>query len=105
MCDVVPLYIIDSIKTIMQWTDLFEAYLVEAKWYHSGYKPSLSEYLDRAWLSISGAVLLTHLYFVKPNSVKEEDLQCLMACPNILRHSATILRLADDMATSSVLTL
>ncbi|WOG98411.1 hypothetical protein DCAR_0417753 [Daucus carota subsp. sativus] len=84
-----------------KWTDLFDAYLVEAKWYHSGYKPSLSEYLDRAWLSISGAVLLTHLYFVKPNSLKHEDLQCLMTYPNILRHSATILRLADDMGTSS----
>ncbi|XP_017245789.2 terpene synthase 10 [Daucus carota subsp. sativus] len=83
------------------WTDLFDAYLVEAKWYHSGYKPSLSEYLDKAWVSISVPVVLTHMYFLKPNSVKEEDLLCLMTCPNVLRHSATILRLADDMATST----
>ncbi|WOG98396.1 hypothetical protein DCAR_0417737 [Daucus carota subsp. sativus] len=83
------------------WTGLFEAYLVEAKWYNSGYKPSLSEYLDNAWVSISGPVILTYTYFLTADSVKEEDLQCLMTYPNILRHSATILRLADDMGTSS----
>nr|AHC54050.1 gamma-terpinene synthase [Coriandrum sativum] len=83
------------------WTDLFDAYLVEAKWYHSGYKPSLSEYLDKAWISISGPVILTHSYFVKANSMNHEDFQSLMTYPNIIRLSATILRLADDIATSS----
>ncbi|KAK1376532.1 hypothetical protein POM88_032725 [Heracleum sosnowskyi] len=36
------------------WTDLFEAYLLETR-YHSGYKPSLSEYLDNAWISVTAS--------------------------------------------------
>ncbi|KAL8154782.1 terpene synthase 10-like [Apium graveolens] len=83
------------------WKDIFESYLLEARWYHSGYKPSLSEYLNNAWISISTPVVLTHAYFLTANSISEEALQCLMSYPNIVRLPATILRLADDLGTSS----
>lgn len=82
------------------WTDLFEAYLLEAKWYHSGYKPSLSEYLDNAWISITGPIILTHSYFLTATSFTDEALQSIKSYPKIVRLAATILRLADDMGTS-----
>lgn len=87
---------------IIQWTDLFEAYLLEAKWYHSGYKPSLSEYLDNAWISITGPIILTHSYFLTATSCTDEALTSIMSYPKIVRLATTILRLADDMGTSYV---
>lgn len=89
---------------MIQWTDLFEAYLLEAKWYHSGYKPNLKEYLDNAWISITGPVVLTHSYFLTATSFTDEALQSIRNYPKIVRLAATILRIADDMGTSYVRT-
>ncbi|RZS28385.1 hypothetical protein BHM03_00061979, partial [Ensete ventricosum] len=44
------------------WGDLCKTYLVEAKWYQLGHVPKLSDYLDNAWISISGHVSLTHAF-------------------------------------------
>ncbi|KEH38237.1 terpene synthase 10 isoform X2 [Medicago truncatula] len=81
------------------WADLCKSYLIEAKWYHSGYTPSLGEYLENAWISISAPAILTHAYFVIPHSFKIEDLVCLEENSDIIRLSAIILRLANDLGT------
>ncbi|KAK2423870.1 terpene synthase [Trifolium repens] len=81
------------------WAYLCKAYLIEAKWYHSGYTPTLEEYLENAWISIGAPVIITHAYFVIPHSFKMEDLVHLEENPNIIRFSAMILRLANDLGT------
>ncbi|WJX73071.1 hypothetical protein P8452_56892 [Trifolium repens] len=81
------------------WAYLCKAYLIEAKWYHSGYAPTLEEYLENAWISIGAPVIITHAYFVIPHSFKMEDLVHLEENPNIIRFSAMILRLANDLGT------
>ncbi|KAK2989407.1 hypothetical protein RJ640_000382 [Escallonia rubra] len=86
---------------LWQWTDLCKAYLVEAKWYNSGYIPTLEEYMNNAWISISAPVMLTHCYFSSTDCITEEALECLEKYPNITRWPAVILRLIDDLATSS----
>ncbi|XP_028789687.1 terpene synthase 10-like [Neltuma alba] len=43
------------------WADLCKSYLVEAKWYHSGYHPSMHEYLENAQISIGG---LSHVFML-----------------------------------------
>ncbi|XP_054779854.1 terpene synthase 10-like [Prosopis cineraria] len=82
------------------WADLCKSYLVEAKWYYGNYQPSLQEYLENAWISISAPVSLVHAYFLLTSSTKMEDLICLEEDSDIIRSSATILRLADDLGTS-----
>ncbi|XAR68587.1 (-)-alpha-terpineol synthase [Bertholletia excelsa] len=82
------------------WADLCTEYLVEAKWYHSGYTPTFEEYMDHAWISISGPVLLTHAYFLCTNAINKEALECLEKTPNLARWSSTIFRLANDLGTS-----
>jgi hypothetical protein len=82
--------------------DLCRAFLKEAKWYYAGYTPTLQEYLDNAWLSISGQVILGHAFFLVTNQLTEEAVRCCMEYPDLIRHSSTILRLADDLGTSSV---
>ncbi|KAJ7949840.1 Terpene_synth domain-containing protein [Quillaja saponaria] len=83
------------------WADLCKAFLVEAKWYHSGYTPTLQEYSDNAWVSISAPAILVYAYFLVSNSITNEALDCLKDNPDIIRLSAMILRLADDLGTSS----
>ncbi|KAJ7949825.1 Myrcene synthase, chloroplastic [Quillaja saponaria] len=83
------------------WADLCKSYLVEAKWYHSGYIPTLQEYSDNAWVSISAPAILVYAYFLVSNSITNEALECLEDSPDIIHLSAMILRLADDLGSSS----
>nr|WKC16863.1 terpene synthase 2 [Freesia hybrid cultivar] len=91
--------IIPQLKKV--WADLCKAYLVEAKWYHSGYMPTLEEYLDNGWISISGHVALAHA-FCTSEDITYRALQCYnQLSPNLLFHSSVIVRLVDDLATST----
>ncbi|KAI5604244.1 hypothetical protein BDE02_01G275300 [Populus trichocarpa] len=91
--------VVPSMKKL--WGDLCRAFLKEAKWYYAGYTPTLQEYLDNAWLSISGQVILGHAFFLVTNQLTEEAVRCCMEYPDLIRHSSTIVRLADDLGTSS----
>ncbi|XWS33211.1 hypothetical protein CRYUN_Cryun22dG0061300 [Craigia yunnanensis] len=83
------------------WTNLCKAYWLEAKWCYSGYKPTLQKYIDNAWISISGSVMLGHAYLVT-DSITKEGLQSFEEYnPNIICWSSIIVRLADDLGTSS----
>ncbi|TXG47887.1 hypothetical protein EZV62_027181 [Acer yangbiense] len=85
------------------WANLCKAYLLEAKWYYSGYIPTLEEYIENAWVSISAPVMLVHAYFsITNNSITKEDLEYLEEYPNIIRCSSMVFRLADDLGTSSM---
>ncbi|KAG5625386.1 hypothetical protein H5410_010604, partial [Solanum commersonii] len=84
------------------WRDLCKSYLREAKWYHSQYIPSMEEYIDNAWISISAPVILVHAYFLVANPVNKDALHYLENnYHEIIRCSALILRLANDLGTSS----
>lgn len=83
------------------WKDLCKSYLVEARWYHNGYAPTLEEFLDNAWISIGGNLLLSYAYCIN-NYVTAEDLEKFSSgYPDIVRYSLMHLRLYNDLATSS----
>ncbi|XP_047250906.1 (-)-camphene/tricyclene synthase, chloroplastic-like [Capsicum annuum] len=83
------------------WIDLCKAYLQEARWYHSGYKPSLKEYMDNGWVSIAVPVMLVHAFVFVTNPITKEALEWLSKYPDILRWASTIIRFTDDLGTSS----
>ncbi|CAA0806721.1 1-8-cineole synthase 1- chloroplastic [Striga hermonthica] len=83
------------------WADLCRTYLQEATWHSMGYKPKLQEYINNAWISISGPVILTHAYFFVTYPIHNEAIQSLYDYHNIVRCSSMILRLANDLGTSS----
>ncbi|KAK9093209.1 hypothetical protein Syun_028120 [Stephania yunnanensis] len=83
------------------WADLCKAYLVEARWFHNKYTPTLEEYLENAWVSISAPVMLVHSYFFVKQEITTEALQCLDRYPDIIRWSSMILRLCDDLGTAT----
>ena len=87
---------------MFQWADLCKSYLVEAKWYYGRYTPSFEEYMNNAWISISATVILAHAYVLCTNPISYEGLKYVEKYPNLIRCSATILRLADDLGTSTV---
>uniref|UniRef100_A0A6N2KWS5 Terpene synthase metal-binding domain-containing protein n=1 Tax=Salix viminalis TaxID=40686 RepID=A0A6N2KWS5_SALVM len=84
-----------------QGVDILPYLKKAAKWYYSGYTPSLQEYLDNAWVSISAPVFLVHAYFYVSSPTTEEALHFMEEYPDIIRWSSMILRLADDLGTSS----
>ncbi|KAM3291283.1 (-)-camphene/tricyclene synthase, chloroplastic isoform X1 [Capsicum chacoense] len=83
------------------WADLCKAYLQESRWYHDGYKPSLKEYMDNAWISIAAPMVLVHTFFLVTDPITKEASESLTNYPDIIRWSATIIRFVDDLGTSS----
>lgn len=76
--------------------------MIEARWYHSGYSPSLEEYLENAWISIGTSNILIHGYFLTQHGFKMEDMVRLEQNSNIIRFSKMIVRLANDLGTYKV---
>ncbi|XP_062076060.1 myrcene synthase, chloroplastic-like [Humulus lupulus] len=85
------------------WVDFCKHQLQEAKWFNSGYKPTFQEYIDNAWISVSGPIILVHAYFSSTNNnpITKNALKFLeVGYPNIIYQASIILRLADDLGTS-----
>ncbi|CAH8266734.1 unnamed protein product [Arabidopsis lyrata] len=101
-CHVLKCKKIDVIPFLKKsWADLCRTYLVEAKWYKRGYKPSLEEYMQNAWISISAPTVLIHFYCVFSDQISIQSLDTLSQHrQKIVRCSATVLRLANDLGTS-----
>ncbi|XP_065875355.1 terpene synthase 10-like [Euphorbia lathyris] len=83
------------------WVDLCQSFLLEAKWYHSRYTPTLQEYTENAWISVSGPVILVHAFFLTQDKITVDSLKWLKDYPEIVRLSSMVFRLANDLVTSS----
>nr|WAB71041.1 (-)-bornyl diphosphate synthase [Mentha longifolia] len=81
------------------WADLCAAYAKEAEWYYTGYKPTLEEYMEVAWISISAHTILSYVFFLISNPIEKDAAENLRNYHNVIRCSAMVLRLADDLGT------
>ncbi|KAL9297602.1 hypothetical protein ACSQ67_023498 [Phaseolus vulgaris] len=59
------------------WSDMLKAFLQEAKWSRDRHMPRFNDYLNNAQVSISGIVMLTHVYFLQNHRITEEALESL----------------------------
>ncbi|XP_028553578.1 alpha-terpineol synthase, chloroplastic-like [Dendrobium catenatum] len=84
------------------WGDLCKSYLMEAIWYYIGYIPTINEYMQNAWLSISAPLILTSAYCLSED-LTIEALNSLELYIDATLHSSMITRLYDDLGTSTVL--
>ncbi|XP_059281233.1 terpene synthase 10-like [Lycium ferocissimum] len=82
------------------WIELCKTYLVDAKWYYDQHTPSFHEFLDHAWVSISGPLLIKHAYICTMDPIKKDDLDLLEQNSPLVQWPSLIGRLADDLATS-----
>ncbi|XP_020590464.1 alpha-terpineol synthase, chloroplastic-like [Phalaenopsis equestris] len=90
--------ILPCLKRVL--TDLCKAFLVEANWYHNRYTPTLDEYLENAWITIAGICPLIASYCLN-DDMTIEDLNSLEFYQPIVRYSCLLLRLYDDLGTTT----
>ncbi|KAK1368453.1 (+)-delta-cadinene synthase [Heracleum sosnowskyi] len=83
------------------WTDLLKTYLVEARWFHSGYKPTFDEFMSNGLVSITGPIIAIQTYIFTSNPIRKEDMEFIEGLPDFLRLASEIFRLSDDFGTSS----
>uniref|UniRef100_A0A7N0V914 Uncharacterized protein n=1 Tax=Kalanchoe fedtschenkoi TaxID=63787 RepID=A0A7N0V914_KALFE len=83
------------------WAILTRSYLKEARWFHSGHKPTLDEYMSNAWLTISIPLVSLHGHIYDTKPLVEKQVQYLESHPEILKWSCITFRLCDDLGTSS----
>nr|P0CJ43.1 RecName: Full=(E)-beta-ocimene synthase, chloroplastic; AltName: Full=(E,E)-alpha-farnesene synthase; AltName: Full=Terpenoid synthase 2; Short=AtTPS02; Flags: Precursor [Arabidopsis thaliana] len=83
------------------WTDLFKTFLTESKWYKTGHKPSFEEYMQNGVISSSVPTILLHLFSVLSDHISDQTLTDDSKNHSVVRSCATILRLANDLATST----
>lgn len=88
---------------VFQWTDMFKAFLQEKKWSLNKETPTLKDYLENGWMSVSGVVILVHTYFFMTQKITKHGLESLENYHNLLRWSSIIFRLCNDLGTSTVL--
>ncbi|KAL8145632.1 hypothetical protein AgCh_003686 [Apium graveolens] len=85
-----------------QWTNMCKAFLKEAKWYYSGYKPTLEEYIENGAVSGAAPIVLFCAYFLTAEKIiTVEALDYIDKLPSIMWCSSMILRLTNDLGTSS----
>nr|ADQ73632.1 monoterpene synthase-like protein [Lavandula angustifolia] len=82
------------------WLDLVESYLKEAKWYYSGYTPSLEEYLDNGQISITSPTIASQVYFTVEPSLDKTVIESMYKYHDILNLAGMLLRLPDDLGTA-----
>lgn len=87
---------------LLKWSDFCKSLLVEAKWQKRGYTPCLQEYLSNAWISSSGTVLSVHSFFGIMKEATEETAGFLKLNQDLVYNSSLIIRLCNDLGTSSV---
>ena len=82
---------------------MLKSFLQEAKWSYNKDMPTFRDYLDNAWVSVSGVVILVHTYFLLNQTVTKQALGGLEKYHDLLRWPSMIFRLSNDLSTSVVL--
>ncbi|KAI3687933.1 hypothetical protein L1987_81638 [Smallanthus sonchifolius] len=85
----------------IQWQDLSHSYIIEARWFSSGYTPTFEEFVNNAYMSIGIMPIIKHAYVLSLTSVSEDALKRIGRAENMMRSASLIVRLTNDMGTSS----
>ena len=88
---------------LLQWIDIFEAQLAEAKWFNKGYVPNLEEYLANGVTTGGTYMALGHAFFLIGQGVNKETAAMMEPYPKLFSCAGKILRLWDDLGTARVL--
>ncbi|KAK4265051.1 hypothetical protein QN277_026154 [Acacia crassicarpa] len=82
------------------WEDFCKSLYVEAKWDKEGYIPCLQEYLNNAWISSSGPVILLHAYFATLYQPTHDINNFLLLNQDFIFNVSLIIRLCNDLGTT-----
>ncbi|XP_074270019.1 (3S,6E)-nerolidol synthase 1-like isoform X2 [Silene latifolia] len=81
------------------WKDLFNAFLVEAKWVASGHRPSTDEYLKNGTVTIGAGIVYAYIFLLLGEGGNKESKGLLNSHKDIVSLTATIFRLWNDLGT------
>ena len=81
---------------------LVQAFLVEAKWFHGKYIPTIEEYMRVALVSSGATVFAIISFIVMGEIATKEVFDWVQQNPKIVRALSTVMRLMNDMATHKV---
>ncbi|XP_059452262.1 probable terpene synthase 9 [Corylus avellana] len=82
------------------WANLCRSYLVERRWFSSGYTPTVDEYLENARISVGGPSAIVHAYVLLGCTISKDALDCLKRGSELIYWASLITRLSDDLGTS-----
>ncbi|CAA7029781.1 unnamed protein product [Microthlaspi erraticum] len=88
----------DSLRK--SWASLCKAFLVEAKWFKSGYMPNTEEYMKNGIVSSGVQLVMLHVYFLLGEELTTDNVELIERNPRIVSSAATILRLYDDLGSA-----
>jgi len=88
---------------VSQWASLCKSFLVEAKWFHSGYLPNTEEYMKNGVVSSGVHLVMLHVYILLGEDLTKEKVELIESNPGIVSSAATILRLWDDLGSAKVI--
>ncbi|KAH6822778.1 hypothetical protein C2S53_017074, partial [Perilla frutescens var. hirtella] len=77
---------------------LVRSYFEEAKWSFSKYKPTMEEYMKVALVSSGSMIMIINGLTVIEDPITNEEFDWVLSEPPMLRASAIITRLMDDLA-------
>ncbi|XP_076919912.1 (3S,6E)-nerolidol synthase 1-like [Bidens hawaiensis] len=82
------------------WTNLCEAFLVEAKWFAQEHMPMAKDYLKNGMVSTGAYVVIVHMFFLLGGGTSKESARLINDNKNISSCLAKILRLWDDLGSA-----
>ena len=86
----------------LQWINLCEAFLVEAKWFASGELPMADDYLKNGIVSSGAQVVIVHMFFLLGGGTSKESASIIDDNHGITYCLSKILRLWDDLGSAKV---
>ncbi|RWR98191.1 Geraniol synthase, chloroplastic [Cinnamomum micranthum f. kanehirae] len=85
------------VRSSEQWTGIFKAYLVEAKWYSSGYTPTLEEFLQTSWISVGSLGIQMYAFALLGQGLAPESCDFVEKVSDILPLAGMMVRFPDDL--------
>jgi hypothetical protein len=86
----------------MQWSNLCRSHLIEARWFSSGYTPTVDEYLENSLISVGGPATIVHAYVLFGCTISKDAFDCFKHDSEPIYWASLITRLSDDLGTSEV---
>ncbi|XP_062151834.1 probable terpene synthase 9 [Alnus glutinosa] len=82
------------------WSNLCRSHLTEARWFSTGYTPTVDEYLENALISVGGPAAIVHAYVLLGCTTSKEALDCFKHDSEPIYWASLITRLSNDLGTS-----
>lgn len=86
----------------LQWVDLCEGFLVEARWFSGGVVPEMEEYVGNGVSTAGTYMAFVHAFYLIGSGVNKQSSDVVNSCPKLFTSAGRILRLWDDLGTAKV---